>query len=178
MLKRLKKICVGICLAVAAVPSVFSACSPYYADNIHTLEKLVDDGVIGEGALQNIAALRNGSLQRVWETAQGELETETLPYTPTPVSAELSQDQKSAILKDFNNFIEYRYQTAHADYKVRKSEIVDYFGVYNERTVVEVEFVLSGTEISDEMRDLIISDYYLGQIGGNSLIVCWAEGER
>lgn len=164
-------------LALTAGLLVCSACTRY-VDNIHTLQALVEDGTIGEEALKNIAALRNGSLQMAREDEQGEVGWETVEYTPTPVSQELSEEQRFDILKDFKDFIAYRYETAHADIRVTQSEIVAFYGVYGGQTVVEIEFDVSGTTIPDEKSDLIISDYYLGKIGGNCLMICWEEDGR
>ncbi len=69
----------GICLALAVSLTTFSACA--HPKNVRTLETLVAEGAIGEEALQNIAALRVGSLQTVRENEQGETERETVPYT-------------------------------------------------------------------------------------------------
>ncbi len=165
----------GICL-VLAVPltlTTFSACA--HPENVRTLETLVAEGAIGEETLQNIAALRVGSLQTVRENEQGETERETVPYTPTPVGEGLPKDRASALLQDFDAFIEERFQSAHVDCKVVESGIVDYFGTYGGRVVVEIRFSLSGLTLADEERDLIVSGYYLGEIGGDSLIVGWSE---
>lgn len=165
-------------MLLTALPFVLSACTPSYAANVHTLQTLVEDGTLTEEALQNIAALRNGSLQMAREDEQGEVGWETVEYTPTPVSQELSEEQRFDILKDFKDFIAYRYETAHADIRVTQSEIVAFYGVYGGQTVVEIEFDVSGTTIPDEKSDLIISDYYLGKIGGNCLMICWEEDGR
>lgn len=177
-MKRTGKILIALCLMLALTAGllVCSACTRY-VDNIHTLQALVEDGTIGEEALKNIAALRNGSLQMAREDEQGEVGWETVEYTPTPVSGELSKEQKSALLKDFKDFIEYRYETAHVRVRVTESEIVGYFGVYDGQTVAEIRFSLSGLTLSDKTSDLIISDYYLGPIGGDRLLICWTENE-
>ena len=98
-----------------------------------------------------------------------------LQYTPTPVGEGLPKDRASALLQDFDAFIEERFQSAHVDCKVVESGIVDYFGTYGGRVVVEIRFSLSGLTLADEERDLIVSGYYLGEIGGDSLIVGWSE---
>ncbi len=176
-MKKCRKILIGLCLLLTALPFVLSACTPSYTDNVHTLQVLVEDGTLTEEALQNIAALRNGSLQTAKRNEQGALELETVEYTPTPVSKDLSKEQKSALLKDFKDFIEYRYEAAHIRVRVTESEIVGYFGVYDRQTVAEIRFSLSGLTLSAETSDLIISDYYLGTIGGDRLLICWTENE-
>lgn len=175
-MKKCGKLLIGLCLTLTVLLFVCAACMQY-VDNIHTLQTLVDDGTLTEEALQNIAALRNGSLQTAKRNEQGALELETVEYTPTPVSGELSKEQKSALLKDFKEFIECRYETAHVRVRVTESEIVGYFGVYDGQTVAEIRFSLSGLTLSDKTSDLIISDYYLGPIGGDRLLICWTENE-
>ncbi len=168
------KICSRIifCVCALAAAALFSLSACASADRIRTLEALVSGGVIGEEDLRHIAALRNGSLQVVTEDGA---EPETIEYTVAPVTEELSEKQKNTILKDFEKYIEDRYRAAHVDCTVTESEIVAYFGTYGGWIVVEVEFDLSGIEVSEGERDLIVSDYYLGQIGWNGLVVGWAE---
>lgn len=151
---------------------LFSACASN-SGTIVTLESLVSNKAISEENLKNIAALRNGSLQIVKGSEQSILDLDTIEYTIVPISEELSNDQKTTILKDFKKYVDERYQTAHVDYKVTESEIVNYFGTYNHQTIVEIKFSLSGFDFSEESSDLVISDYYFGKITENRWIIAW-----
>lgn len=173
MSKAFRRVAINICILSIAFLFVFSACS---VNNgyISTLDSLISSKIIGENDLKNIAAIRNGSLQIVVNEQTEELELETIEYAATPVSEKLSDDQKSDILSAFNKFVEERYEAAHVTANVASSEIVAYYGTYAGYAVAEVHFTLSGVDITGDETDLIISDYYLGKISENNLIVCWA----
>ena len=162
---------VALALCLCAVLSLLSACAG--GGTLVPLETLEQRGIIEENDLNNIAAIRNGSLQIVVNEQTEELELETIEYTATPVSEQLSDDQESDILSAFNKFIEDDFQNAHVTVNVASSEIVAYYGTYAGYAVAEVYFTLAGFDVTGNETDLIISDYYLGKISENSLIVCW-----
>lgn len=173
MSKVFRQVSVCICGLLVLLLLALSACSAG-TGYINTLDLLVSSKIIGESDLKNIAAIRNGSLQRVIDEQADPLELETVEYTATPVSDQLSDEQTKDILNDFKKFVDDRYEAAHADYRVSDSKIVDYYGTYGGHIVVEIEFSMTGLDLSSTATDhLIISGYYLGGIGENSLIVCW-----
>lgn len=172
--KIMKLALICVCNLLAMVFLAFAACAST-SGTITRLEMLVSNDLIGEEQLQNIAALRNGSLQKVKDKQQGELDLETVEYTVVPVADSLTAEQETTILKDFKYFIEKRYQDVHVNYKVSESRIVKYYGAYNDYIVAEIRFAISGVIVSGDTSDLIISDYYLGKIADNSLIVAWSE---
>lgn len=172
MLKTSQRIAISICVLSVFLLFVLSACS-FNTGYINSLQSLVFSNIISENDLKNIAALRNGSLQIVVNEQTDELELETIEYTATPVSEQLSDDQESDILSAFNKFIEDDFQNAHVTVNVASSEIVAYYGTYAGYAVAEVYFTLAGFDVTGNETDLIISDYYLGKISENSLIVCW-----
>lgn len=173
MLKVLKKFACVISIILVLFALSLSACSSS-TGYINTLNSLVSSGVISENNLKNIAAIRNGSLQIVTNDQSDILELETIEYTITPVAEQISDEQKSNILNAFDKFVEERYQAAHVNCKVASSEIITYYGTYDGYIVTEINFTLSGLNNTNNESDLIISNYYLGKINENNLIVCWA----
>lgn len=163
----------ALCLCAAAL-FLCAACSAN--GTVMTLKSLAEQGIISEENIKNIAALRNGYLQVV--TGYDEDGKPILEYIEDygarPSDQVFSKEQQTRLLRDFARFIEERFEAAHVDCKVTDSKVVTYFGTYNGYAVAEVEFAVTGIELSEESIELIISDYYFGQIAGNRLLVAWA----
>lgn len=164
---------VAICLCIAAMLFAFGACSP--GGTVMTLASLAQSGSISDEDIKNIAALRNGCLQIVTGySEEGELISEYADYDAGPSDQVFSEEQQAGLLRDFARFIEERFEAARIDCEVTESRVIAYYGTYGGYAVAEVEFAAAGLSLSEEMTDLVISDYYFGEIAGDRLLVAWA----
>lgn len=165
---------VAICLCIAAMLFALGACSP--GGTVMPLASLAQSGSISDEDIKNIAALRNGCLQIVTgydEDGKPTLET-VMEYAARPSDQVFSEEQQAELLRDFVRFIEERYQAARVDCEVTESRVVAYYGTYSGYAVAEVEFAVTGLSLSEEKTDLVISDYYFGEIAGDCLLIAWA----
>ncbi len=161
----------AVCLCAALL--FFCACSR--GGTVAPLVSLAEDGIIGDEDVRNIAALRSGRLQIVTGYDEGgePILEGVADYSAAP-SDQLSEEQQAGLLRDFARFIEERFEAARVDCEVTESRVIVYYGTYGGYAVAEVEFAAAGLSLSEEMTDLVISDYYFGKIAGDRLLVAWA----
>lgn len=51
--------------------------------------------------------------------------------------------------------------------------MMDYYGVYNDRYIMEVSYLIEGVAYTPSVEKIIVANIYLGYIGSQSMIYVW-----
>lgn len=172
MLETFKRLKFSVCTLMAIALLSLTACASNLG-TIEILDTLVSSGTITEDSLKNIAALRNGSLQKVVDSISDSIELETIEYEVTSVTSELTEEQENRILSAFNNYINNRY--ASSSLEVSESKLVAYYGTYEGYVIAELSVYLNLDMDYSVTTDYIVSNYYLGTKPDNYFIIGWTN---
>ncbi len=174
MLKPIREHKISVCLLMMFSLITLSSCGNVVG-TFWVLNLLFENGLITEDNLKNVAALRNGSLQKVVDYSANPIELETIEYEVTPITDDLSKDQTKKIVNSFNNEINNNYKAINSSARVNTSELIAYYGTYNGFSIVEFEYSLKDYDVVGETYDFIVADYYFGLLPANCVVWAWSE---
>ncbi len=156
------KLFISICF-IFLVPLFTTSCSNREINTSNIITDLYTEGVLSQTDIKNIAAIRVGYVALVDSEDQAVEDYQHINYNvkdPEP----LSEEQENRIKIDFLN--------EHGN-NIQNFEIIDYYGVYNDRYIMEVSYLVEGVEYTPSVEKIIVANIYLGYIGSQTMIYVW-----
>ena len=163
-MKKTINLLLSICFIFLA-PLWAISCNNSEINTPNIITDLYTEGILSQTDIKNIAAIRVVYVAFVNSKEQEVEDYRRINYN-VKVPNSLSEEQENRIKADF--------LSEHGN-NIYNLEIVDYYGVYNGRYIMEVSYLVEEEEYTPSVEKIIVANIYLGYIGSQTMIYVWQD---